>query len=60
MPLSATRALAVLVGDDGSWVVWYRRGSELAGVLAYNDDDAYERGQQLLERNATFTEALPR
>ena len=44
----------VLVGGDESWAVWYRSGSTLAGVLSYNDDQAYERGQKLLERNATF------
>lgn len=50
----------VLVGNDDAWAVWYRSGDLLAGVLTYRDDDAYERGQQLLERNATFDEALPR
>ncbi len=48
----------VLVGGDGAWAVWYRRGSALAGVLTYNNDAAYERGQQLLERNASFAEAV--
>ena len=48
----------VLVGGDESWAVWYRSGSMLAGVLSYNDDQAYERGQKLLERNATFAEAV--
>ena len=48
----------VLVGGDDAWAVWYRRGSALAGVLAYNDDAAYERGQELLERNAFFAEAV--
>ena len=48
----------MLVGGDESWAVWYRRGSALAGVLAYNNDTAYERGQQLLERNASFAEAV--
>ena len=48
----------VLVGGDESWAVWYRSGSSLGGVLTYNDDRAYERGQQLLERNASFAEAV--
>ena len=49
---------AVLTGTDTSWVVWYRHGQELCGVLAVEDDDAYERGQQLLEARAPFAEAV--
>ncbi|HSU35850.1 MAG TPA: FAD-dependent oxidoreductase, partial [Propionibacteriaceae bacterium] len=49
---------AVLVGTDTSWVVWYRHGQELCGVLAVEDDGAYERGQELLESRAPFAEAV--
>ena len=49
---------AMLVETDTSWVVWYRRGQELCGVLAVEDDDAYERGRQLLEARAPFAEAV--
>ncbi len=49
---------AVLTGTDTSWVVWYRHGQELCGVLSVEDDDAYERGQQLLEARAPFAEAV--
>ena len=49
---------SVLTGTDTSWVVWYRHGQELCGVLAVEDDDAYERGQQLLEARAPFAEAV--
>lgn len=43
---------------DG-FVVWYGddRG-ELVGVLTYNCDDDYERGQQLLEQRAPLSHAL--
>ena len=46
-----------LRGEDDSWTIWYRHGSELAGVLTHNDDEAYERGQRLLTRRASFAEA---
>ena len=49
---------AVLIGNDRSWVVWYRHGQELCGVLAVEDDDAYQRGQKLLEARAPFAEAV--
>jgi len=35
-------------GAPDRWRVWYRRGSEICGVLTHNDDDAYARGQRLL------------
>lgn len=43
---------------DG-FVVWYgdERG-ELVGVLTYNSDDDYERGQHLLEQRAPLSHAL--
>ncbi len=47
-----------LRGEDDSWTVWYSHGSELAGVLTHNDDKAYERGQRLLTRRASFAEAM--
>ena len=47
----------VFSGTSDSWVVWFRAGSQLCGVLAHADDDAYERGQQLLARRASFEEA---
>ena len=48
----------LFVGGDDAWAVWYRSGTALAGVLTYHDDAAYERGQELLERNASFAEAV--
>lgn len=45
-------------GDADSWSIWYRRGSQLAGVLAHEDDDAYERGQQLLTQGVSFEDAI--
>ena len=35
-------------GAPDRWRVWYRRGSQICGVLTHNDDDAYEHGQRLL------------
>lgn len=37
-------------GDDTSWTVTYHRDGEVVGVLAHEDDAAYERGQELLRR----------
>lgn len=45
---------AVFTGDPDRWTVWFRAGDELCGVLTHEDDEAYERGQQLLERRARF------
>lgn len=49
---------AVSRGDGDAWSVWYRSGDALAGVLTFNDDHAYEEGQRLLERGASFREAV--
>jgi len=49
---------AVFTGTDTSWVVWYRQRDELCGVLTVDDDDAYQRGQQLLEAGVSFAEAV--
>ncbi len=48
----------LFIGGDDAWAVWYRSGSALAGVLTYENDAAYERGQELLERSASFAEAV--
>lgn len=46
---------AVLVdGSDESFVVWYSKDDEYAGVLTYADDDAYEAGSKLVEGHAPF------
>lgn len=39
-------------GGPGCWRVWYRRGSEICGVLTHNDDEAYAHGQRLLSRRS--------
>jgi NADPH-dependent 2,4-dienoyl-CoA reductase/sulfur reductase-like enzyme len=44
-------------GPDG-WAVWYSRGGIIVGVLAENWDEAYERGQSLIEQCAPLAEAL--
>jgi len=41
-------------GSDGSFVVWYVRDGHYVGVLAYEDDDAYENGSQLVEAHERF------
>ena len=46
----------VFTGSPDRWAVWFRSGDELCGVLTHEDDDAYERGQQLLSRRAAFEE----
>jgi NADPH-dependent 2,4-dienoyl-CoA reductase/sulfur reductase-like enzyme len=45
-------------GDDRSWTVWYRQGTQLAGVLSYRDDDAYELGQGLLAERVPYAQAI--
>ena len=35
-------------GAPDRWRVWYRRGSEICGVLTHNDDEAYALGQRVL------------
>ncbi|HEU5483468.1 MAG TPA: FAD-dependent oxidoreductase [Microlunatus sp.] len=48
----------VFTGGPDRWSVWFRSGDELCGVLTHADDDAYELGQQLLGRRASFDEAV--
>ena len=45
---------AVFSGDADRWRAWYRKGSEVCGVLTHNDDDAFEFGQRLLAERAGF------
>ena len=33
---------------DGAFAAWYRRADRIAGVLAHERDDAYERGRELI------------
>lgn len=50
---------ARLVEDpDGGWAVWYAQGSTVVGVLTWNWDESYDRGQELIERGAQLSEAL--
>jgi len=42
-------------GDDGSWVCRYGREGELVGVAAHRDDEAYERGRELIEERAKWS-----
>ncbi len=42
-------------GDDGAWVCWYGRGDELVGVAAHREDEAYERGRELIEARAKWS-----
>lgn len=49
---------ARLVEHDDGFTVWYgSEDGELVGVLTYNADDDYERGQELLARRAALAEA---
>lgn len=47
-----------VVGDTDSWVIWYRSGDSVCGVLTHENDDEYERGQELLSRAAPFSDAV--
>jgi NADPH-dependent 2,4-dienoyl-CoA reductase/sulfur reductase-like enzyme len=47
-----------VIGDDDSWVIWYRSGDAVCGVLTHENDDEYERGQELLSRAAPFADAV--
>jgi hypothetical protein len=49
---------ADLVEGREGWAVWYSRDGAVVGVLAENWDEAYERGQSLLERGAPLAEAI--
>lgn len=49
---------AVPTGSANSWAVFYGSGDRLVGVLTYQDDEAYEGGQELIERGATLAEAV--
>jgi NAD(P)H-nitrite reductase large subunit len=42
-------------GDDGAFVCRYGRDGELVGVVAHEDDDAYERGRELIEERAPWS-----
>ncbi len=39
-------------GEDGSFACWYGRDGEVVGVVAHEDDDAYEEGRRLIEERA--------
>ncbi len=41
-------------GDDGSFTARYGRDGELVGVLAHEDDEAYERGREEVEARAPW------
>jgi hypothetical protein len=49
---------ADLVEGPEGWAVWYSRDGAVVGVLAENWDEAYERGQSLIERGAPLAEAI--
>jgi NADPH-dependent 2,4-dienoyl-CoA reductase/sulfur reductase-like enzyme len=42
-------------GDDGAWACWYGRGGEIVGVAAHREDEAYERGRELIEERAKWS-----
>jgi 3-phenylpropionate/trans-cinnamate dioxygenase ferredoxin reductase component len=42
-------------GDDGAWVCRYGRDGELVGVATHGDDEAYERGRELIEERASWS-----
>ena len=42
-------------GDDGAFVCRYGRDGKLVGVVAHDDDEAYERGRELIEEGAPWS-----
>jgi NADPH-dependent 2,4-dienoyl-CoA reductase/sulfur reductase-like enzyme len=42
-------------GDEGAFACWYGRDGELVGVVAHEDDAAYERGSKLIEERAPWS-----
>jgi NADPH-dependent 2,4-dienoyl-CoA reductase/sulfur reductase-like enzyme len=42
-------------GDDGAFTVWYGQDGRVVGVLAHDNDDAYERGQALIKDGAPWS-----
>jgi 3-phenylpropionate/trans-cinnamate dioxygenase ferredoxin reductase component len=42
-------------GEDGAFACWYGRDGELVGVVAHEDDAAYERGSKLIEERAPWS-----
>jgi 3-phenylpropionate/trans-cinnamate dioxygenase ferredoxin reductase component len=41
-------------GDDGSFVAWYGRQGQVAGVLTHDSDDEYDRGRDLIAQGAPW------
>jgi 3-phenylpropionate/trans-cinnamate dioxygenase ferredoxin reductase component len=48
-------ALHVERGANGGFAAWYGRDGRVVGVLAHEDDDAYERGSDLIKEGAPWT-----
>jgi NADPH-dependent 2,4-dienoyl-CoA reductase/sulfur reductase-like enzyme len=42
-------------GANGAFSVWYGQDGRLVGVLAHDDDQAYERGRELIETGASWS-----
>lgn len=42
-------------GEDGAFACWYGRDGEVVGVVAHDDDDAYERGRRMIEERAPWS-----
>jgi NADPH-dependent 2,4-dienoyl-CoA reductase/sulfur reductase-like enzyme len=40
--------------DDGAFVAWYGREGRIAGVLAHERDDDYDRGRELIAEGAPW------
>jgi 3-phenylpropionate/trans-cinnamate dioxygenase ferredoxin reductase subunit len=41
-------------GPDGTFAVWYGRQAQLVGVLTHGNDEAYERGRELIKVGAPW------
>jgi NADPH-dependent 2,4-dienoyl-CoA reductase/sulfur reductase-like enzyme len=41
-------------GENGTFAIWYGQDGRVVGVLAHNDDQAYERGRELIAEGAPW------
>ncbi|MCU1537102.1 MAG: hypothetical protein JWP82_1453 [Humibacillus sp.] len=48
-----------VVEDGDAFTVWYGKEGTLVGVLAHENEDDYERGQQLIADGAALDDAVP-
>ncbi len=50
---------ADVVEDGAAFTVWYGKDGVLVGVLAHENEDDYERGQELIAKGARVVDVVP-